>query len=82
MVGEQDAGQECGGAGATAHAERNLVVEAEVQRLDGRPAWRERRVGVEDHVAFEVRAEVRVAAGGFDGQEGGSVRERRVGVEW
>ena len=39
VVGEQDAGEECGGAGATAHAERNLVVQAEVERLDGAAGW-------------------------------------------
>ncbi len=73
MVGEQDAAEQSGGAGAAAHAEGNLVVEADVEWGGGATgAGEDVAVGLEDHVVVGAGAAVGVAAGGLDG-------ERRAG---
>ena len=54
VVGQQDAGEEGGGAGAAAHAEGDLVVELEMERCGEAGCGGEHvAVGVEDQVVVE-----------------------------
>jgi hypothetical protein len=57
VIGEQNAGEKGGSAGATAHSERDFVVQKEVEWLD-RPVVLPENAGVgsEDEVAFEAGA--------------------------
>ena len=67
MVGQQDTGEESGGTGSAAHAERDFVVELEVKtRGQDAGVGQHVHVGGEDEVVFEAGAEVGVAAGGVD----------------
>ena len=56
VIGEQDAGEESGGAGSAAHAEGDLVVELEVKaRGEDAGVGQDVDVGGEDEVVFEAR---------------------------
>ncbi len=56
-------------ARSAAHAQRNLIVQRELQRHDGGPGMREHvAVGVEDEIVIEHRTEFRIAARSGDGE--------------
>jgi hypothetical protein len=74
VAGEEDSREEGGCAGATAHAERNLVVEREVEaRGEAAGVGKDIDIGGEDEIVVDGGAELGVAAGGIDveGASGG-----------
>jgi hypothetical protein len=55
VVSQRDARQQRGGAGAAAHAQRNLVVQRQMQRLHGNARREHIAIGVHDEVVLQRR---------------------------
>ena len=69
VIGEENARQECGGAGAASHPQRYLIVDLQV-KTGGEDAevGEDIHVRGKDEVAFERGAEVGVAPSGVDAE--------------
>src|ERR1700678_1201885 len=69
VIGEENARQECGGAGAAAHPQRYLIVDLQVKTGGGDAGvGGDIRVRGENEVSLELGAEVSAPAGGVDAE--------------
>ena len=82
MVGQQHTAQEGGGTGATAHAEGDFVVDAQLERQGGAAGVAEHVAeGLEDHVVGGAGAAICVAAGSLDAEGRAAGTLRHFGID-